>query len=43
MNLNWRKRGERAFGASLSAGDQAQLEAFVLPTDGGQKAGARRE
>jgi len=41
-NFSWPKKGDRAFGPSVSAEDQTRLEAFVIPTEGTYLVGFQR-
>ena len=41
-NLNWPKKGDRAFKPSVPSTDKARLEAFVMPSDGMYVVGFQR-
>lgn len=41
-DFNWPKKGDRAFKPSVSAADQARLQAFVMPSDGAYAVGFQR-
>lgn len=40
--FNWPKKGDRAFGPSVSSADRARLEAFVMPSNGSYVVGFKR-